>query len=339
MPAVKGPLPEDNAGLVAIRRAGLNRRYSLAGFSEAVRRNLGLRIISLALAVGLWIFVNVAQHGQTKSFDVPISYRRLPAGFLITNPHTDIVKIEVSGPHGLLSLIEPNRLAVSLPLSRVAIGQASFKIGPDSFNVPRQTTVTSIWPSQIVLDIDRLATREAPVHLTLTGRVANGYRIESTEITPQTIELRGPTREIGRIDQIDTDPVDLTELDADVTRTVALVAPGGLSRTDPDEVNVRIALAPVVAEKEFRALAVHVRGTDYRYRVQPAHVDVTLRGPVLTLSKLNLKRAAYVEGEAMTPGYYNLPVQIELPDGIQLVRQSADTVRLRIYRVKQAANG
>lgn len=339
MPAVKGPLPEDNAGLGAIRRVRLKRRYLPAGFAEAVRRNLGLRIISLLLAVGLWVFVNAGQHGATQSFNVPVNYRRLPPGFLLTNPHPDFVKIQVSGPRGLLSLIEPNRLAVALDLAGVGVGQASFKLGPDTFNVPRQTTVTSISPSQIVLNVDRLVTREAPVHLLLNGRVAHGYKIESTEITPQTIELRGPTREVGRIDQIDSEPVDLTALDSDVTHTVALVAPGGMSRIDPDEVSVRILLGPVVAEKEFRALAVQVRGTDYRYRIQPAHVDVTLRGPILVLAKLDLKSAAYVEGEAMTPGYYNLPVQIALPDGVQLVRQSADTVRLRIYREKQAANG
>src|SRR5438309_5864445 len=138
MPAVKRLWSEDNAGLGALRRLVFKRRYSAGDLSEAVRRNLGLRIISLALAVGLWIFVNAGQHGSSRSLDVPISYRRLPPGFLITNPHPDIVKIQISGPRGLLSLIEPNRLTVTLDLSGVGVGQASFKIGPDAFNVPRQ---------------------------------------------------------------------------------------------------------------------------------------------------------------------------------------------------------
>ena len=339
MRAVKSPPPEDHARFPVLRRVAFPRHYSSHAFLAAIRRNLGLRIISLGLAVGLWIFVNAGQHGATQSFNVPISYRGLSNGFLITNPHPDFVKIQVSGPRGLLSLIEPNRIALKLDLGGVGIGQASFKVGPDSFNLPRQTNVISISPSQIVLDLDRLITRDAPVHLILSGKVANGYKIAADEVTPQTIELRGPSREIAQIDQIDTDRVDVSGLDSDATRTVALVAPGGMSRIDPSEVTVAISLTPVVVEKEFRGLMVQVRGTDYKYRIQPAHVDITLRGPMLTLAKLDLKGAAFVEGEAMTPGYYNLPVQIGLPDGVQIVRQSADTVRLRIYREKQAANG
>lgn len=339
MPAAKSPPPEDNAEFNSLHWSAVRSRYSAGTLLEGARRNLGLRIISVLLAVGLWIFVNAGQHGATQSFNVPISYRGLSNGFLITNPHPDFVKIQVSGPRGLLSLIEPNHLTMKLDLSGVGVGQVSFKIGPDAFNVPRQTSVTSISPSQVILDVDRTVTRDAPVHLAFTGKVASGYKIASTDVAPQVVELRGPSHEVARIDQIDTERVDLAELDTDATRTVALVAPGGLSHVDPAEVTVKILLTPVIAEKEFRALPVQVRGTDYRYRIQPAHVDVTLRGPMLVLSKLDLNGAAYVEGEAMTPGYYSLPVQINLPDGVQLVRQSAETVRLRIYRERQAANG
>jgi hypothetical protein len=38
------------------------------------------------------------------SFNVPITYRGLPLGFVITNPHSDFVKIttnEILGPTGI----------------------------------------------------------------------------------------------------------------------------------------------------------------------------------------------------------------------------------------------
>ena len=40
----------------------------------------------------------------------------------------------------------------------------------------------------------------------------------------------------------------------------------------------------------------------------------------------------------MTPGSHDLPVQIDLPDGMQLVRQSPDKVKVRMYREKTAAS-
>src|SRR2546429_352695 len=105
-----------------------------------------------------------------------ISYRGLPIGFVMTNQHPDFVKIQVSGPQTLLSLVDPSRLMLRLDLIGVGVGQASFKIGPDAFAVPRGTAVTSISPSQIVLDIDKVIVRYVPVHLVTTGKAADGFQ-------------------------------------------------------------------------------------------------------------------------------------------------------------------
>ncbi len=75
-----------------------------------------------------------------------------------------MVKIQVTGPRTLLSLLAPDRLAVRLDLSGIGAGQASFRINPSMFDVPRQTTVTGISPSEVLLDIDRVQQREVPIH-------------------------------------------------------------------------------------------------------------------------------------------------------------------------------
>ena len=64
-----------------------------------------------------------------------------------------------------------------------------------------------------------------------------------------------------------------------------------------------------------------------------------MRGPVNQLTGLNLHGSVYVTAEDGLPGLHDLPVQIELPDGIQLVRASPDNVRVRIYRAKRAGSG
>jgi hypothetical protein len=51
-------------------------------FARWLERDMALRLISLTLAIGLWIFVNAGQHGALESFQVPVSYRDLPPGFI-----------------------------------------------------------------------------------------------------------------------------------------------------------------------------------------------------------------------------------------------------------------
>ncbi len=316
------------------------RQTNLAGWlKNGLHQDLGLRVISVLLAITLWLFVNSGQRGSVEFFTVPISYRNLPPHFLIVNHHPESAKIQVTGPRTLLSLIEPSRLMIKLDLTGVAVGQASFKIGPESFNVPRQTMVTSISPSQIVLDIDRVVIREAPVHLSLIGAIAPGYRVSSLTSNPSTVRLKGPSKDLTRIERVDTEPIDVSDTTANISRLVPLVSPSDTVRLDPAQVTANIGLSEVVAQKEFRAVPIGVRNNDYPVKLEPAHVNLTLRGPILTLQRVDLAKAVFVDADGILPGAYDVPVQITLPDGVQLVHQSAEKVKLRMYRGKRAAQG
>jgi YbbR domain-containing protein len=307
--------------------------------AEVLERDMGLRLISLALAIGLWIFVNAGQHGAIQSFQVPVSYRELPPGFVVTNPHPDFVRIQVSGPRTLLSIIDPTHLTLRLELGNVGIGQASFKIGPDSFPVPRHTEVTGVQPSQIVLDIDKEVTREVPVHLALSGAPGTGYKIASTEVTPATVGIRAPSRVIGHIDQVDTEAVPISGITSELSRSVNLLSPASSVRLKTDTVTVKITLALVITQKEFQDVPIRVRDTDRKFRIEPHHVNLELSGPLLKLAKIDLKSAVYVEAAGLGRGSHSVSVQINLPDGVTLVHQAPEKVKLRIYDEKRAAPG
>jgi YbbR domain-containing protein len=332
MPAIKRPLRQPVVRLKLIRPAELRRRYSPTVLRNRFRQNLGIRIISLLLAVALWVFVNAGQHSSVEWFNVPISYRGLPISFVMTNQHPDFVKIQVSGPQTLLSLVDPSRLMLRLDLNGVGVGQASFKIGPDAFGVPRGTAVTSISPSQIVLDIDKIIGRNVPVHLVTTGKAADGYQVGAIEITPPKVRVRAPSREVSNLDVIDTEAIDVTGLANDTTHMAAVVLPDGMMRVEPTQVMVKISFSPIVATRDFRSVPVAVRNGDYRAKLEPARTNLTLRGPTLQLRKLDLTGAVFVDGDGMEPGSYTMPVQVQLPQGVELLHLWPDKVRIRITR-------
>jgi YbbR domain-containing protein len=49
-----------------------------------------------------------------------------------------------------------------------------------------------------------------------------------------------------------------------------------------------------------------------------------------------LKNAAYIEAAGFIPGTYNVPVQVNLPDGVALVHQAPEKVKVRMLIEKQA---
>ena len=333
MPNITGPMRSPEGG--GAPKIGRRRQPLITRIAQALERDMGLRLISLALAIGLWIFVNAGEHGYAHSFNVPISYRGLPPGFVLTNQHPSFLIIQVSGPRTLLSIIDPSHLRLRLDLTGVGIGQASFKIGTDSFPVPRHTEVTSVLPSQIVLDVDKIVTREIPVHLALTGAPGEGYKIASAEVAPATVVVRGPSREVARIDEVDTEALEVAGITDDFSRPVNLLSPESSVRLESDEVMAKVTLAPVVTQKEFRDVPITVRDTDLKFRMDPRHVNVVLSGPLLTLQKIDLKTAVYLEAAGLGAGTYSAAVQLNLPDGVALVRQTPEKVRLRMFREKQ----
>jgi len=331
---MKGPPRPPAVRLRLIRPAELKRRYSLAVLRERFQQNLGLRIISLLLAAGFWVFVNAGQHSSVEPFTIPVSYRGLPPGFVITDQHPDFVKLQLSGPQTLLSLVDPSRLTLRLDLSGVGVGQASFKIGPDSFNVPRGTAVISISPSQIVLDLDKIVVRHLPVHLVMSGAPAPGYRISSTQITPPRVSIRAPSKAIANLETVDTEPIDVTGLSAETEHVAAITLANSSVRLEPTEVTVRLGITPVIAIKDFRGVPVTVRNTPYQPKLRPPRINLTLRGAKLQLSKLDLSGAVFVDGDGMGPGTYNTPVQVQVPPGMELLHVWPDKIRIIIRRAR-----
>jgi YbbR domain-containing protein len=307
---------------------------------QRFRRNLGLRAIALLLAITLWVFVNAGQRGSLVPMRVAVSYRGLPAGLVIVNQRPDFVQIEVRGPRTLLSLLDPDRLTLRLDLSAVTVGQAVFRIGPEMFNVPRQTDVTRISPSQIVLDIDRTIDRQVPIRVNVQGLPAHGYGVESVKANPPSVMVRGPSRFVAHIDNVQTSPIDVNGAKADFEQPTQLLAPSDrVTLEGPLTVQAAVEIGEVMANREFRSLPVEVRDSAYKSKVEPMHIAVIVRGPVNQLSSLDLRSSVYVTAEDVQPGAHDLRVQVDLPQGIQLVRANPDNVRVRIYREKRAGSG
>ncbi len=299
-------------------------------------KNLPLRLLSLGIATGLWIFVNTGQRSAFDELNVPINYRRLPAGLVIVNHPADFVKIQVNGPRTLLSLLDPERLTVRLDLAGIGAGQASYKINPTMFQVPRQTTVTSVSPSEVILDVDRVVHREVPVHIDLDGKPANGYEVAGIEAKPASVMAIGPSRYVNTMGQITTEPVDIKGATADVEHGIDLENPNAAVALAATRVDVKVDVAEKISDREFHAVNVQVRDSEYKFNLSPNRTSVTIRGPILKLKGIDPNGLAYVDAKELTPGSHEVPVQLELPEGMQVVRQSPEKARLRLYREKRS---
>jgi YbbR domain-containing protein len=216
-------------------------------------------------------------------------------------------------------------------LRSIAAGQSEFKIYPSMFNVGRNTAVTSISPDSLSLDIDRMVTRDVPVHLAVEDRVAPGYTISSVDITPPNVTVVGPSRYVAPLTSVNTEPFDLKGLTSDTNRSVEITPPDPSLGLSTGHVDARVNVTQAITDRQIRS-EVEVKDSDFKYRVEPKQATLTIRGPALKLAGLAPKGLAYVDADGLAPGSHELPLQVTVPDGMQLMRQSPDKVKLRMYR-------
>src|SRR5262249_35595645 len=175
---------------------------------------------------------------------------------------------------------------------------------------------------QINVDIDRIVVREIPVHLNLQGQPAAGYEVTSIQLRPSIVGVSGPARTVMPMHQVDTEPLELRGENSDIESRLALMPPAPLVKFSSSRVEAMLDIGERIANREFRGVAVEVRDIDYKYRLQPQKATITVRGPASKLETLDPSGLVYVDAGGGTPGAKDFPVQVELPDGMHLVKQN-----------------
>ena len=58
--------------------------------------NLGLKILALVIAVGLWL---AGQRDIERAIEVPVEFRNIPGDLMVTDNRVDYVVLRLAGPH------------------------------------------------------------------------------------------------------------------------------------------------------------------------------------------------------------------------------------------------
>jgi YbbR domain-containing protein len=171
--------------------------------------NLGWKLLSLVIAVAVWIVV-AREPELATSLSVPVEFKNIPDDLDIGSNVPDRVHLEVRGPSGRLSRDNLANVALILDLSDARAGERTYNIHSYDFNLPSGLTFYRAIPSQITLRFDRVASKSVKIFPRYSNPPPEGYRIRAYVLEPETIRVRGPEERLKGIDRVLTDPVDLS---------------------------------------------------------------------------------------------------------------------------------
>ena len=206
--------------------------------------HFGWKVISLAMAIMIWALV--ASEPELSTFaNARLEYRNLPDDLEIASDPVSTVSLELRGPSGALRTLGADgvRAEAVLDMAGVGPGQRTFSIGGGSVKLPRGVTLVRALPSEVRFDFERRATKSVPVHARFAGLGANGYVLESSEVTPRDVRVVGPANRVARIAAVVTDPVDISAVvGSSEFRVNAFVEDPYVRLASPSQVVVRVTM-------------------------------------------------------------------------------------------------
>jgi YbbR domain-containing protein len=172
-----------------------------------VLHNFGIKLLSLALAVGLWLAVASDPPAEV-AVDVPIVFRNIPENLEISSENVPRAQIRVRGPQRIVRGLQPADIYAEIELSGMKPGERTFDLTAQHVHQPRELEVVQVVPNQFHLMFDTRLTRQVPVRPRAFGNFAADHQIARLEADPSSITISGPRKRVEAVEAAITDPID-----------------------------------------------------------------------------------------------------------------------------------
>lgn len=205
---------------------------------EKIMKDIGWKLLSLAIAILLWFMViNIEHPVTTRIYTQTITMEKIDAltqqGLTILNKgqlENMKVSAKVKAQRTALDRLTQYRNSIKAVVDFNKLGNvksgdvASLDI---SFLLPDVAgtgfEIVSQSPEQAEVIIERLAAKRIPIDVHINGEVGNGYTTLQPQISPSSVQISGAASVISRVKTIQVD-VELQQASEDVVVTAEPVA-------------------------------------------------------------------------------------------------------------------
>ncbi len=272
---------------------GTVARWLHGAFAE----NLGLKFLSIVLAVTVFLLVNTDRDREIEA-RIGVSYT-LPDDKVLVSDRIEQVRVMIKGPWRRLRKFDEHQVErVDIDLRNVSAGD--LRITPDMIKLPSGLQIVSIEPPALHVAFDRRVDKIVEVATSVEGRPAHGYVVAEVKANPATVKVRGAERIIAALSSVRTSAVLLAGHAEAFDTDADLLPPNGVAIVGPTGANVHVAIDEELVTRKLPGLAVQVRGDDAaKWTIRPAQIEVTLTGALLAVEKAKTAMTPIVK---VTPG-------------------------------------
>jgi hypothetical protein len=122
---------------------------------ELVTHNLGLKALSLIMAVVIWFSVNVGKETEI-SMAVPVLFKNIPSGLVIAGAPPPPINVRLKGPKISLMKFREERPDLILDLKGAGEGTTGFPGLESMITLPEGVLVTRITPAAMEVRLGKM---------------------------------------------------------------------------------------------------------------------------------------------------------------------------------------
>lgn len=316
----------------------MNPRFSKTWSQFKKEKWLLLLCVVLAFLAWQGIRSNIGFEVSISDIAVDVD---VPEGWAVWDKSVGKVNILFRGSREDIRYLNNKQLRVLIPVPNPEEGKemvvelkSKFLENPTSANAK----VIRFSPDRVVVRLDQEGEKLLPVKAAFNGSLPEGLEIERMVCTPATVRVTGARHVLDAMDNIHTEPVELKNRQSSFKESVQIDVPQSSRLTmDPEWVTVEFTLEMRSSTTVLEKIPVRILcapGERRTITVQPQVINATVRGQQQRLEQIRSADIfAYVNciEQAESTGY-DLPVVVDLPSGVQLVKTEPAVVHVQISK-------
>jgi YbbR domain-containing protein len=315
----------------------------------SVRGNLGLAVLSVALAFGVWMFIVDTEHPtRTGVFpvDIPVEPVNMPEGLTLSGPLGDVT-LRIEADEDLWDQLTASDFRATVNLLGAQIGTQDVDVQVEPLGGRNGLRIIEVIPTvhsagapsgTVRVELKPLVSQVVPVSLDLVGTPPMGYELSTPNVEPEQVVVSGPEDLVSRVAAA-VASIDLSGVVTDVRQTYSLMPRDESGFTvegvtlDPGSVDIEIT----VEQKRFSRLVVvspSLEGSPAAgYNVTAVELEpasVTLLGPLELLNVTSFVVTDDIDITGATSDITRIVNIVGLAPGVVISGSTTVTVRISI---------
>lgn len=302
---------------------------------EKLSENYIAKIICLALAVVFYVFFTFSSLDK-KSFVVPLNVEESGKMSFGQN-YPKYVTVTVKSKPEYLNEIDSDDVKATLDISHYTEkGKYSIPVvldlKPSALMIDPLEIV--VRPEKIDLQLEETIIKYVNIEPSLAGTPEHGYEQSGVSVEPPVVRVSGPESMVNSITKIFTNEVLLNGNDKSFTTKVELQNINHLIKIEDDiKPEVTVSLQASLIDKQYSDCPVFFNSLEKNLFVKENPlVSFTVSGAELTLERY-LPNEYTIQADCSqikTPGTYEIPITIVIPESLKIISQSQLTLTITV---------